>query len=61
MTAIMSGWADAGMQYSKLFDYVEAGWFFGPKMLEGIFLSDKNQINLKTETYWDSEISYTDY
>lgn len=55
MTAILSGWANShGLQYDRIYNYVKAGFFFGPSVIRGIFESKKCPQCVRVDDFPDS-------
>ncbi|EAR83731.1 phosphatidylinositolglycan class N protein (macronuclear) [Tetrahymena thermophila SB210] len=62
MTAILSGWTSPGpLKYDKLFNYVQAGLFFGPELLHNIFESSRCPSCVRADIYPDSAVNYNDH
>ncbi|KAL4474708.1 hypothetical protein ABPG72_002301 [Tetrahymena utriculariae] len=62
MTAILSGWAShETLKYDRLFNYVKAGFFFGPELLHDIFESQRCSSCVRLDDYPDSAINYNDH
>ncbi|KAL4429934.1 hypothetical protein ABPG74_000300 [Tetrahymena malaccensis] len=62
MTAILSGWASHDtLKYDRLFNYVKAGFFFGPELLHNIFENQKCSSCVRLDDYPDSAVNYNDH
>ncbi|KAL4429935.1 hypothetical protein ABPG74_000301 [Tetrahymena malaccensis] len=62
MTAILSGWASShGLEYDRIYNYLKAGFFFGPSIISSIFESQNCPTCIRRDYYEDSEINYYDH